>query len=36
MELTLQERLKLTRISAKKYQKARKREKSGIPDTFVS
>ena len=36
MELTLKERQKLTRITAKQYRKARKREKSQILDTFVT
>jgi len=36
MELTLKERQKLTSITAKKYRKAQKREKSKILDTFVA
>ena len=36
MELTLKERQKLSRITAKKYQKASKREKTLILDTFLS
>jgi transposase InsO family protein len=36
MELTLKERQKLTRLTARKYQAARRREKSAILDTFIS
>ena len=36
MELTLKERQKLTRITAKNYCKATKREKSKILDTFIA
>jgi hypothetical protein len=36
MELTLKERQKLTRITAKKYRKAPKKEKTTILDTFTS
>ena len=36
MELTLKERQKLTAITAKRYRKARKREKSKILDTFLT
>jgi hypothetical protein len=36
MELTLKERQKLTKITAKKYRKAPKREKTLILDTFTS
>jgi hypothetical protein len=36
MELTLKERKKLTRLTARKYQKAGKREKTAILNTFVS
>ena len=35
MELTMKERQKLTRLTAKQYRKARKREKSKILDTFI-
>ena len=35
MELTLKERQKLTRITAKKYRTARKKDKSKILDTFI-
>jgi len=36
MELTLKERKKLTRLTAKKYRKAGKREKTAILNTFTS
>jgi hypothetical protein len=36
MELTLKERKKLTRLTPRKYQKAGKREKTAILNTFVS
>jgi hypothetical protein len=36
MELTLKERQKLTRLTARKYQAARRRGKSAILDTFIS
>jgi transposase InsO family protein len=36
MELTLKERQKLTRLTAKKYQKAKKAEKTKILDTFTA
>jgi transposase InsO family protein len=36
MELNLKERQKLTRLTAKKYQMASKRQKSTILDTFIS
>ena len=35
MELTLKERRKLTRVTAGKYRKVGKREKTAILDTFV-
>jgi hypothetical protein len=35
MELTLKERQKLTGLTAKKYQKAKKRDKTKILDTFI-
>ena len=35
MELTLKERKKLTRVTAGRYRKAAKREKTAILDTFV-
>ena len=35
MELTLKERQKLTRITAKKYQTAKKKDKTKILDTFI-
>jgi transposase InsO family protein len=36
MELTLQERKKLTRLTARKYQKCGKREKTAVLNTFIS
>jgi hypothetical protein len=36
MELTLKERQKPTHITAKKYRKANKREKTNILDTFIA
>jgi hypothetical protein len=36
MELTLKERKKLTRLTARTYQKAAKREKTAILNTFIS
>jgi len=35
MELTLKERRKLTRVTAGRYRKAAKREKTAILDTFI-
>src|SRR5215510_16244855 len=35
MELNLQEKQKLTKVTAKKYQRAKKKDKTKILDTFI-